>query len=93
MVVPAISIDTRTRKDAGNDSDIEGRARALIDRNQPVVFETAAFGPGWFWGIEPRFKIIDGLISIREQLLHEIHLLELVNGEKKLLEKQVAVNF
>jgi hypothetical protein len=43
MVFPAISIDTRTRKDAGNDSDISGSARAPIDRNQPAVFETASF--------------------------------------------------
>ncbi len=46
MVFPAISADARKGEDAGNDSDISNTALALIDRNQPAVFETASFGLG-----------------------------------------------
>ena len=36
-----------------------------IDAATPSHFETASFGLGWFWGIESRFGIIEGVIRTR----------------------------
>lgn len=65
LVLPGLAVDAQATNESEADRDIMGKALPTIDKNPPKVFDTAAFGLGWFWGVESQFGIIEGVIRTR----------------------------